>query len=418
MDQDLLSSWFGEPYQSPAELARKQALMQASQLRGQPQPPMPQPQPQSSWDAPPPQMPQQPPQAGPQAAPRALPQAMGQQRHAAPPTASAPVDGLGEQYQHLLAAQQEAAKAQEAAYAPPDYSKMEEYGRQRGQQGGQHLLMALMAQEAGKDFAPMQAQFLKQAAEYQQPMKVTGGQLTDQGFQADPGYAHDLKVKQADARAATIDKALQGNLSLQERDRLEKMRLDAATEMKQLTLGMMGSNRQFQQDMGRGREEDRLASHLDTQIKPYQGLIDKANHVQSIIEDAARTGRKLTQPEQSAIIDTYGQSINPGGMVRNEMYKRFSTFGGLMDRVQNYTQNIQAGSTISPQVAADMSAVIKGIAEESRNQIEGRVGQTQSIAGRRGLNPENVVTNPQWLPSNPDRGVGSPGKSKSWNDLP
>ena len=221
MDQDLLSMLVGEPYQSPAELARKQALMQASQLRGQPQPPMPQPQPQGSWDAPPPQMPQQPPQAGPGGPPRALPQAMGQQRPAALPTAPAGPDPRLQEFDRLQAEQGTLQAEREKAYQPPDYSKMEEYGRQRGQQGGQHLLMALMAQEAGKDFQPMQAQFLKQAAEYQQPLKMTGGQLTDGGFQADPGYAQELGVKRIEAKIAQNENKLAQNLTAQERTKTE-----------------------------------------------------------------------------------------------------------------------------------------------------------------------------------------------------
>jgi hypothetical protein len=143
----------------------------------------------------------------------------------------APVDPVMQQYQQLLAQQAQLAKQQEQAYAPPDYAKLEAHGREREKQGGQHLLMALAANEAGKDFAPMQAQFLKQAAEYQAPQKMTGGQLTNQGFVEDPGYRQDLKLKQYEAKIRATDQALQGNLSLQERSRLEKDRQAAAKEL-------------------------------------------------------------------------------------------------------------------------------------------------------------------------------------------
>jgi len=286
MNQDLLSMLVGEPYQSPAELARKQALMQASQLRGQPQPPMPQPQPQGSWDAPPPQMPQQPPQAGPQAGPqaasRALPQAMGQQRPAAPPAApAAAVDPRLQEFDRLQAEQGTLQAERDKAYQPPDYSKMEEYGRQRGQQGGQHLLMALMAQEAGKDFQPMQAQFLKQAAEYQQPLKMTGGQLTDGGFQADPGYAQELGIKRIEAKLAQNENKLAQNLTAQERTkteeenralRREQMAATNAIAQGNLDIKHMLASDKVGKDGAGGKMSDKARGELDAHEAATAGL--------------------------------------------------------------------------------------------------------------------------------------------------
>lgn len=178
-----------------------------------------------------------------------------------------PVDSqqlLVQQYQKLMADQRAAGLAQEQAYAPPDYAKLEAHGREREQQGGQHLLMALAAQEAGKDFAPMQAQFLKQAAEYQAPQKMTGGQLTAQGFVEDPGYRQDLKLKQYEAKTHAIDQALQGNLSLQERGRLENERqaaaqalADQASADRRFMAGQASADRRHATDLA---HQDRVAA--------------------------------------------------------------------------------------------------------------------------------------------------------------
>jgi len=77
----------------------------------------------------------------------------------------------------------------------PDTSALQEYARQRGQQGNAAMINALAAQFAGESFAPMQAQFLKQAAAAQDPMKLSGGILTADGkFLKDPFASQDKKA--------------------------------------------------------------------------------------------------------------------------------------------------------------------------------------------------------------------------------
>jgi hypothetical protein len=135
-----------------------------------------------------------------------------------------------EQYQRLLQEQKDAEAARDAAYTPPDTSALQARGVERGRQGGQNLLMALAAQEAGKEFAPMNAHFLKQASALQAPEKVTGGMITDKGFVEDPTYKQNLAIQRADAKVTQIERALQGNLTQQERARLESEKIAAQAQ--------------------------------------------------------------------------------------------------------------------------------------------------------------------------------------------
>ena len=122
------------------------------------------------------------------------------------------------QQQELARAQQ----AQEAAYQPIDRAPMEQAYQKRAQSGGTQLLAALAAQQAGAGFEPFQAHYLKQAAAARAPMQMDGGTMTEQGFIEDPNYTRNLNIKRADAKAANLERALQGNITAEEGERLKK----------------------------------------------------------------------------------------------------------------------------------------------------------------------------------------------------
>ena len=80
--------------------------------------------------------------------------------------------------------------------AEPDLTELQAYARQRGGDGEAAMLNALAAQFAGEQFQPVQAQFLKKAAAAQDPMKVGGGMLTNDGkFIKDPFAAQDKRAE-------------------------------------------------------------------------------------------------------------------------------------------------------------------------------------------------------------------------------
>jgi hypothetical protein len=122
------------------------------------------------------------------------------------------------QQQELAQAQQ----AQEAAYQPIDRAPMEQAYQQRAQSGGTQLLAALAAQQAGAGFEPFQAHYLKQAAASRAPMQMDGGTMTEQGFIEDPNHARNLNIRRADAKAANLERALQGSITAEEGERLKK----------------------------------------------------------------------------------------------------------------------------------------------------------------------------------------------------
>jgi len=105
--------------------------------------------------------------------------------------------------------------------APVDVSALNEFAKQRAQQGDSAMLNALAAQFAGERFAPVQAQYLKRSMESQSPMKIGNyGTIAGGRFVADP-YAQrdmqtDAELKSAAELIASEDRRYGSQLDLQE----------------------------------------------------------------------------------------------------------------------------------------------------------------------------------------------------------
>lgn len=81
--------------------------------------------------------------------------------------------------------------------AEPDVAGLQQYARQRSEEGNRDMLRALAAQYAGERFAPVQAQFLKRSMAAQEPLKVgNAGYITPSGeYVKDPTYAQDRRAE-------------------------------------------------------------------------------------------------------------------------------------------------------------------------------------------------------------------------------
>jgi hypothetical protein len=275
-----------------------------------------------------------PPMPGPQGA-SALPQAT--QAPPAPPGAAAgapggsagasrapnygPNDPLMQQYADIQRRQQEAYKGIEEAYQPVDRTAAEEAYKKRAGQGSQNMLLAMAAGQAGDEFKPVGAHFLKQAAEVAAPMKMAGGTMTETGFIEDPGYGQELAVKRATARIDALDKALTGNLTLQERRRLEDERNQRAIEVAQIAAAARASSSsgpggkgkllpvsesgKLSEAVGTMRDTERLAQEFDPAYAGVGGaLSQKAGQLPGVSTKSAEWWRNYKR--DSELIERHG----------------------------------------------------------------------------------------------------------------
>jgi hypothetical protein len=78
----------------------------------------------------------------------------------------------------------------------PDMKQLQEFAKQRGQQGDRSMLTAMAAQFAGEGFAPLQEQMLKKSSASSEPMKFGAGMLSPDGsYIKDPFAAQDKKAE-------------------------------------------------------------------------------------------------------------------------------------------------------------------------------------------------------------------------------
>lgn len=200
-------------------------------------------------------------------------------------------DNLMSEYDDLQLQQAELQAQQAKAWEEPDYESTRRMGRERALGGDSAMLMSLMAQESGEQFKPQSAHYLKQAASMREPMKVTGGQIMEDGsFFQDPGYAKELEAKRIDARVKQIDQQLQQNLTMQERRRLQEEKFQQEERMARIVGAIAASNRQ--QPAGQIiTDAEGNASLVDTRT----GAIKPLGRI-----GAPKEGGKLTGEERSA----------------------------------------------------------------------------------------------------------------------
>lgn len=119
-----------------------------------------------------------------------------------------------------------------------DITQLQEYAKTRGAEGQGAMLNALAAQFAGEDFKPVQAQYLKRAAAAQEPMKLAGGVLTDQGqFIKDPFAQQDKRAEFLLQQAKAYEQMALTAQTAQERQAAEQ-------QYKMIMAGIAGMNAQ------------------------------------------------------------------------------------------------------------------------------------------------------------------------------
>lgn len=155
------------------------------------------------------------------------------------------------------------AKAEELSSAPVDYSAMQAFAKQRGEQGNAAMLNALAAQFAGEQFQPVQEQLLKRAALAQEPIKMAGGLITPEGgFLKDPEAERDKLIKMYSDQAARYAQIAQTADTARERIAAQRAQQELMAQMR-----MMGL--QLQADSNAIRRENAAATRALAEQNAY-----------------------------------------------------------------------------------------------------------------------------------------------------
>lgn len=136
----------------------------------------------------------------------------------------------------------------------PDYTQLQEFARQRSQDGQGAMLNALAAQFAGERFEPVQAQFLKRASAARDPMKVGGGMVTADGrFIKDPDVQRQRQAEFLMNQAKAYEQMAQSAENAQQRAAALAAQNEVNNQMRMLGLQIQQGNldlRRSQQAQG------------------------------------------------------------------------------------------------------------------------------------------------------------------------
>jgi hypothetical protein len=272
----------------------------------------------------------------------------------------------------------------DAYAAEPDVSGLQQYAKQRAQEGESAMLNALAANYAGKRFEPVQAQFLKRAMAAQEPLKVgNAGYITPGGeYVKDPTYSQDRQA----------EKYLQlGQLYSGQAAREDQADADRANRM--AIAGMRGGGAD---DARLWRAEDKLRGDFDKATGDLSTELNATRKISEIITAYGGRPEAIPAIPQQSLVILLNKFLDPGSVVREGEFDRVVKAQGLEGRVKNLRANILEGKPLNVDAIKQISA----LAELYQRAAEAKIGivaqQYTQLAKTRGLDPTAVIVNPTY----------------------
>lgn len=306
-------------------------------------------------------------------------------------------------------------RAIEGLDATPDLGPWKQYAQQRSQQGGRQLLLALAAQQAGKEFQPLASQFLQKAMAARDPVQVgKAGMITGDGeFVADPYYQREKQAEMFLKRAEALEKAA---VSAQTAEESAKARAEAQRAREDYQRTMAGFREQSLEIQRQGlamrgeaadrsardradREDDRRRQgderRIDSIRKEFNARMQKVQDGASFANDVVRAladpGIVRNAPAQVALVMQFGKMLDPDSVVREAEQRMIANARGLADSLTQMIPKLQTGAFLTPQQLEQMRQVANQYVMGSRTRGDDLKALYVDLAQRNGLRPEDVV---------------------------
>lgn len=290
--------------------------------------------------------------------------------------------------------------------AEPDTTQLQDFARQRGEQGEAAMLNALAAQFAGENFAPVQEQMLKKAASARDPMKLAGGLITSDGkFLKDPFAQQDKKAEFLLQQAKAYETLAQTAETARERLQAQARQDEIMNEIR-----LMNANTaRLVADNNVGGKSDKQADTLRGEyLKRADKVREGTGHAQNVMQMLTDPTIAKDPTKQVSLIFSFGKMLDPDSVVRESEYALIANARGLFDRLQQIVPQIQSGARLTPQQLQSMQQVATNLLQGSTTRLQDLDNYYSDLAQRRKLNPADV------LPSY----SRSTGKVVDFNNLP
>jgi hypothetical protein len=316
----------------------------------------------------------------------------------------------------------------------PDIAKYQEFAKKRSAEGGQHLLLALAAQQAGKEFEPIGGMYLKQAMAARDPMQVgKAGMITGEGeFIADPFYQRekqaDMLLKRSEyfAKLAETAETQQERAQAAEQARQDRLRSDElmrGQRQQGLDLQRQSIDQRAEDQRNRAVERDQKAKTGDSaQIDKIGSQVYDDYHknnkddIQTVSahQRLKATAQKADAASDISFVYQYMKMLDPGSVVREGEFATAQNATGVPERILNMYNRALKGERLNP----DQRAQFLATAERLANDSESRLTQSRSVLERRlraaGADP--AIYLPGWNPA-PAGGAAPSGPGTSGSPI-
>ncbi|NBS94289.1 MAG: hypothetical protein EBS91_10905, partial [Betaproteobacteria bacterium] len=239
---------------------------------------------------------------------------------------------------------------------PLDYSGIQAFAKQRGQEGEQAMLNALAAQYAGEQFQPLQQQFMKTAAGSKEPIKMGGGMITGAGqFIKDPEAAQDKEVALLLNQAKTYEQMAQTAETARERIEAQRKHDQTMEQLRVMGLGLQQQGLDLRREMAANktedhsktwRAEDTLRGDFDKSTKDLRDQLNETSKITEIISAYGNNPKAIPAIGQQALVILLNKFLDPGSVVREGEFDRVVKAQGLIGRAQNIRDRILEGKPL------------------------------------------------------------------------
>lgn len=252
-------------------------------------------------------------------------------------------------------------EAADAEAAEPDLTAAQDYLRKRGEGGSMATLLALAAQAAGEDFAPIQAHYLKRAAAASDPLKIGTGMLTPDGQYVRDTVADAQRKAAAKARQAQAYEQMATGLETAEQRRLDALeRARQADEFKRMGMDLQQQLLQFRRDMAANRQQgdSQVGSFTPAGFTPQgQQVVTNTKSGVSYLLNILPDGTPNYTPYQGAMIPK-------------------ATFEKNTEAARQFSAKVDSADALIRQIDSNPNAFSMTAAAVSKlpSAVQGRVG--------------------------------------------
>ena len=309
---------------------------------------------------------------------------------------------------------------------PMDYSGLQDFAKQRGQQGDAAMLNAMAAQYAGEGFAPLQEQLLKKASTSRDPIKMAGGLITpDGGFVKDPEATQDKQVNMLLQRSAQLAQIAETAATAQERIAAQRAQQELSNQLRMMGFNLQQQGLDLRRDINASKQldysktwraEDNLRGDYDKMTKELRDELNATGKITQIVS-ATPPGQKPDAITQQSLIVLLNKFLDPGSVVREGEFDRVVKAQGLIGQAQNLSDRILKGQPLDANTIKQINGLANLYSQAATQKIQYHADNYAEIAGKRSLDVGSVISDPKFRRQTNGPGGSAPsGVDQSlWN---